>query len=73
MSEEQLAAEIKETETFKSFPGFKKPIVLKRKNVQHLQDLYGQASRLGMDYLKQNVNIMQSDIKLIEELINKNK
>ena len=69
MNENQLRIAIENTSVFKSFEKFKQGIVLKRLNLIHLNDLYGQAERLGIDYLKQNPNILQSDFKLIEELI----
>lgn len=72
MNEHQLKAAIENTQEFKSYPKFKQGIVLKRLNLVHLHDLYGQADRLGIEYLKQNPNIFHSDFKLIEELI-KNK
>lgn len=72
MSEQDLKKAIENTSVFKSFEKFKQTIVLKRSNLIHLHDLYGQADRLGIEYLKQNPNIMKSDFNLIEELI-KNK
>jgi len=69
MNEYQLRDIIIQTETFKAFPIFKQSIVVNRKNLEHLLDLLGQAERLGIDYLKQNRNIVSSDFKLIEELI----
>lgn len=72
MSEHDLKTAIEKTDQFKNYPKFKQGIVLKRANLMHLHDLYGQADRLGIEYLRQNQNILQSDFKLIEELI-KNK
>jgi len=69
MTDYLLKKAIENSETFNNFPKFKKGIVLSRKNIDHLLDLYGQAERLGIDYLKQNRNIVSSDFKLIEELI----
>tara|TARA_R110000782_G_scaffold96651_1_gene181218 strand:+ start:159 stop:377 length:219 start_codon:yes stop_codon:yes gene_type:complete len=71
MNEYDLRIAIKNSETFKSYPRFKQGITLSVKNVNNLHDLYGQASRLGIDYLKQNPNILSSDLKLIAELIEK--
>lgn len=72
MNEYQLKKAIENTQEFKSYPKFKQGLVLKRQNLVYLSDLYGQAERLGIDYLKQNHNIFHTDFKLIEELI-KNK
>ena len=69
MSETDIKKAIENTREFKNYPKFKQGIVLRRLNLIHLHDLYGQADRLGIDYLKQNPNIMQSDFRLIEELI----
>jgi len=69
MNEHDLKKAIENTSVFKSFEKFKQGIVLKRLNLIHLHDLYGQAERLGIEYLKQNPNIIHSDFKLIEELI----
>jgi len=69
MTEQQFKEKIKTTGTFISFPKFKQDITLKRKNVAHLSDLLGQAERLGIEYLKQNQNISQSDVKLVNDLL----
>lgn len=71
MNEHDLKIAIENTVVFKAFPRFKQGIVLKRLNLVHLHDLYGQADRLGIAYLKQNPNIISSDFQLIEELIKK--
>ena len=64
---------IKGTKVFKDYPVFKKNITLLNQNIVRLHDLYGQADRLGIAYLKQNSNLMASDVKLIEELLNQKK
>ena len=69
MDEHQLKIAIQNTQQFNSYEKFKQGIVLRRLNLVHLHDLYGQADRLGIEYLKQNPNILNSDFKLIEELI----
>jgi len=69
MSEHQLREAIENTQEYKNYEKFKQGIVLRRANLIHLNDLLGQAQRLGIDYLKQNPNIMHSDVKLIEELL----
>jgi len=69
MSEHQLREAIENTQEYKNYEKFKQGIVLRRANLIHLNDLFGQAQRLGIDYLKQNPNIMHSDVKLIEEIL----
>lgn len=69
MDDYQLKKAIENTQEFKGYEKFKQGLVLKRQNLVHLSDLYGQAERLGIDYLKQNPNIFHTDFKLIEELI----
>lgn len=69
MSEHQLREAIENTQEYKNYEKFKQGIVLRRANLIHLNDLLGQAQRLGIDYLKQNPNIMHSDVKLIEEIL----
>jgi hypothetical protein len=69
MNEHDLKKAIENTQEFKNYPKFKQGIVLRRLNLVYLHDLYGQADRIGIEYLKQNPNIFHSDFKLIEELI----
>lgn len=68
MNERDFKIAVENSKTFADFELFKKDLVLKRRNLEHLYDLYGQASRLGLDYLKQNQNITRSDFALIQEL-----
>lgn len=65
----QLKSAIQKSEHFEAYPVFKKRITLDKKNMERLHDLYGQAYRLGIDYLKQNQNITVSDVKLIESVL----
>ena len=69
MTEEQFKALILQTEVFQQYENFKKNITLKRTNVQRLKSLYMQAKKYGIEYLKQNPNLMQSDVKLIENIL----
>lgn len=69
MNIQQLRTAIEQSKSYAGAPNFKKTLLLKKKNVEHLHDLYGQASRLGIDYLAQNQNITLSDFGLIKELI----
>jgi hypothetical protein len=68
-SEHQFTQALKETPTFKSFERFKQGITLKRSNVINLYDKYQQAHRYGIDYLKQNQNILANDVKMIGEVL----
>lgn len=67
----QFKKEIEESEVFKQFEPFKKGIVLKRKNIERLYDYYQQSCRYSIDYLKQNPNLFQSDVKIIAEILKK--
>ena len=71
MNERQFRIAVENSETFKGWEIFKQKLVLKKLNLIHLLDLYGQAERLGIDYLKQNKNLSSNDVKLIEELLKK--
>lgn len=71
MNERQFRIAVENSETFKSWELFKQRLVLKKLNLSHLLDLYGQAERLGIDYLRQNRNLSSNDVKLIEELVKK--
>jgi lipopolysaccharide biosynthesis glycosyltransferase len=68
-SEHQFTQALKETPTFKSFERFKQGITLKRSNVINLYDKYQHAQRYGIDYLKQNQNILANDVKMIGEVL----
>lgn len=72
INEVDFSKAIKETPTFKNFEKFKQSIVIKRANVTELYDKYLQATRLGIEYLKQNPKLYANDIKMIEEVINLN-
>jgi len=69
MTIQQLRAAIEQSESYSKAEKFKQGLMLKKKNVERLYNLYGQASRLGIDYLAQNQNITLSDFGLIKELI----
>lgn len=71
MNERQFRIAVENSDTFNSWETFKQRLVIKKLNLTHLHDLYGQAERLGIDYLKQNRNLSSNDVKLIEELVKK--
>lgn len=68
-TEQQFTNAIKETQTFKQFERFKQGLFLKRSNIIILYDRYQQAHRYGIEYLKQNPNILANDVKLIDEIL----
>ena len=65
----QLKDKIQQTEYFQNYPVFKQRITLEKRNMERLHDLYGQASRHGIGYIKQNQNITVSDVGLIEAVL----
>ena len=68
-NERDFVIAIKNCDTFKKFEKFKQGIILKRANIIKLYDKYQQAYRYGIEYLKQNPNILQSDVKLINDVL----
>lgn len=70
MNRQDLITAIKESKAYAGYENFKKPLVLKPRNIDHLHDLYGQATRLGIAYIKQNPNTMKADLVLLEEIFN---
>lgn len=70
LTEIQFAEALRNTPTYKDFENFKKSIVVRRPNIVRLHNYYQQASKYGIDYLKQNQNITISDVKLIEDVLN---
>lgn len=71
LSEADFAEAVKNSATFKKFETFKKSLTVKRHNMFVLYGKYFQACQYGLDYIKQNPNIMTSEIKLIEEIISR--
>jgi uncharacterized protein YktA (UPF0223 family) len=71
MTEQTIKQAIQATELFKQYPRFKKSITLSQNNLKRLWNLYGQADRLGIEYLKQNPALTSSDVNLVNELLNK--
>lgn len=54
---------------YRNWKSLKQGIILKRANIIKLYDKYQQAYSYGIDYLKQNPNILQSDVKLINDVL----
>lgn len=62
---------IEKSPVYNSFPIFKQKIIMSKSSIERISELYGQANRLGIDYLKQNPNITISTVNLIESMLNK--
>jgi hypothetical protein len=71
MTEYTIKEEIQQTEMYKGYPIFKQRLTLSQINLKRLFNLYGQADRNGIEYLKQNPNLSSSDVNLIKELLQK--
>lgn len=69
LNETDFAEAVKNSDTFKNFEQFKKNLIVKRNPMIILYVKYCQACRYGIDYIKQNPNIMASDIAIIKEII----
>ena len=69
MNDQQLKQAIEASEVYKNFEKFKQNITSKLSNIQRLRPYYEQAKKYGIDYLKQNPNITQGDVKLIESIL----
>ena len=70
LNEIQFSEAIKRTPTYKGFEKFKQGLVSKRANVTILFDKYQQATRYGIDYIRQNPNIYANDVSIINDVIN---
>ncbi len=68
-NEKEFKQAIAETKTYKEFPKFKQDLVLKRPNLLKLYDKYQQGIRYGVDYLKQNPNLLENNVKLIADVL----
>jgi len=73
MTDSQFLQAILESKVFQSWEKFKQLITQKSLNVHRLKPYYDQAERYGIEYLKQNQNILQSEVKLIEDILNTKK
>lgn len=71
MNEIQFSEALRNTPSFKTFEKFKQGLTLKKQNISRLFVYYTQAIRYGIEYLKQNPNLYSNDIKMIEEVINR--
>lgn len=71
MSVEELAIAVRESKTFKDFEEFRKDLCRKRSYTKKLLDLFLQARREGIEYIKDNPTVSRFDVQLINEILNK--
>ena len=69
MNEIDFIKLVKETKTYENFPNFKKTLVVKMYKIRQLVRFYNQSKMYGLDYIKQNKNIMQSDFSIISDIL----
>ena len=69
MNEIDFIKLVKETKTYENFPNFKKTLVVKMYKIRQLVRFYNQSKMYGLDYIKQNQNIMQSDFSIISDIL----
>jgi hypothetical protein len=67
---EDFKTAIKETALFTAKAKFSQNIILKHR-IPALYDYYLQAKKYGISYLRQNPNILSSEVSLIDEILNK--
>lgn len=70
MDRTELSELVQKTDVFKSFPSFKQKLTLSKANMEDLCDLYSQAERHSIGYLRQNNRLQSSTVKLIEQCLN---
>ena len=69
MTDAQFRELLENCEAFQVLEKFKKAIHTRAEAVKRLKDYYQQAERYGIEYLKQNFNLMSTDVKLIESAL----
>ena len=69
MNEIDFIKLVKETKTYENLPNFKKTLVVKMYKIRQLVRFYNQSKMYGLDYIKQNQNIMQSDFSIISDIL----
>lgn len=75
LNENQFEEAVKLTSPYlREKAGGIRKIIASKQNVKRMYIYYGQAYRHedGVNYLKQNPNISQRDVKIIEEVLNGN-
>lgn len=68
MTQYQFKESVKETALFKNKAIFSKKIMLKYR-IKEMYVYYEQAKKYGIDYLKQNPNILSSEVQIIDEVM----
>ena len=68
MTQDQFKEAVKETALFKNKAIFSKNIMLKYR-IKEMYVYYEQAKRYGISYLKQNHNILSSEVQIIDEIL----
>lgn len=68
MTQDQFKEAVKETALFKNKAIFSKNIMLKYR-IKEMYVYYEQAKKYGIDYLKQNPNILSSEVQIINEVL----
>lgn len=68
-----LKKEIQTTKVFGKMPGFKQKLILKANSLQSLLQLHFLAVKHGIGYLKQRTDLNATEVKLIDEIIKKQK
>jgi len=69
MTEHSLKIAIENSDTFRGFEKFKQGLTVRKANIQRLHDLYQQATKFGLWYIKQNKNFTVTDVALITEIL----
>lgn len=69
MNQDQFKDAVKETAIFKDKAIFSKNIMLKYR-IKEMYVYFEQAKKYGIDYLKQNPNILSSEVSIINEILN---
>ena len=68
MTQDQFKEAVKETALFKNKAIFAQKICLKHR-VTEMYVYFEQAKKYGIDYLKQNPNILSSEVQIIDEIL----
>ncbi len=69
MNEHLLKIAIENSDTFKRFEKFKQGLTVRKSNIKRLLNLYQQANKFGLLYVKQNKNFTVTDVALITEIM----
>lgn len=64
-----IKEKLQETDTFKKMMPFKKTLTLKPNSLQNLLHLHFIASKHGIGYLKQRVDLNATDVRIVEQIL----